>query len=51
MASNHVRLAFEQPIYDLEARLEKLDRLEEKSPETHDEIRRLRLELITLKKR
>ncbi len=41
MASNEYRLSFEQPIYELEARIEKLQRLEPQGVETRDEVRRL----------
>jgi acetyl-CoA carboxylase carboxyl transferase subunit alpha len=51
MASADVRLAFEQPIYELEARLAKLEAAPDKSPEAHEEIRRLRRELLELKKK
>ncbi len=51
MASADVRLAFEQPIYELEGRLAKLEALPDKSPEAHEETRRLRRELIDLKKK
>ena len=44
-------LAFEQPIYDLEARLEKLNATQDKTPETAEEIRRLRRELTELTRR
>ena len=51
MASSLLRLSFEEPIYDLEARLEKLESTPEKSADAHDEIRRLRRELVELKKK
>jgi len=51
MKRTEFRLAFEQPIFDLQARLEKLEQAADKSPETHDEIRRLRLEVAALKKK
>ncbi len=41
-------LAFEQPIYELEARLEKLEAASDGRPEAADEIRRLRRELTEL---
>ena len=41
MTSNLHRLAFEKPVYELEARLEKLEQAEA-APETQDEIRKLR---------
>jgi acetyl-CoA carboxylase carboxyl transferase subunit alpha len=49
-AANH-RLAFERPIYELESRLSKLDAAPEKTSEGLDEIRRLRRELVDLKKK
>jgi len=42
------RLAFERPIYELEARLEKLDTKGEQTPEIRNEIRRLRRERVEL---
>jgi acetyl-CoA carboxylase carboxyl transferase subunit alpha len=51
MASADVRLAFEQPIYELEARLAKLEAAPDKSSEAHEETRRLRRELLELKKK
>jgi acetyl-CoA carboxylase carboxyl transferase subunit alpha len=45
------QLAFERPIYELEARLAKLEGAGGESPETRDEIRRLRRELTDLKKK
>jgi len=44
------RLSFEQPIYELEARLESLTRSNQ-SPEIRDEIQHLRLGLADLKKK
>jgi acetyl-CoA carboxylase carboxyl transferase subunit alpha len=38
-------LAFEQPIYDLEARIRQLEQSGDKSPETEDHVRELRREL------
>ncbi len=49
MPRGEYRLSFERPIYDLEARLEKLERL--RTPEARDEVRQLRRELTELKKR
>ena len=46
-----VRLAFEQPIYELEGRLAALESQSDKSAEAHEETRRLRRELIDLKKK
>jgi acetyl-CoA carboxylase carboxyl transferase subunit alpha len=51
MAGNEHRLAFEREIYELEARLEKLDTKTEPTPEVRTEVRRLRRELIELRKR
>ncbi len=51
MASGERRLSFERPIYELEARLEKLERLAQKSPEADNELRRLRRELTDTKRR
>ncbi len=45
MAGNTHRLSFEGPIYELEARLQKLGSLAQQSPEIRTEIRRLRREL------
>ena len=49
MPVGEYRLSFERPIYDLEARLEKLERL--KTPEARDEVRQVRRELTELKKK
>ncbi len=46
MAGSDHRLSFERPIYELEARLEKLDTKTEPTPEVRNEIRRLRRELV-----
>jgi len=51
MAGNDHRLSFERPIYELEARLHKLDSIAHQNPEARNEIRRLRRELTDLKKR
>jgi acetyl-CoA carboxylase carboxyl transferase subunit alpha len=45
MASALYRLAFEQPIQQIEERIARLDSTEPKTPELHDEIRALRREL------
>jgi acetyl-CoA carboxylase carboxyl transferase subunit alpha len=45
------RLSFERPIYELEARLEKLERLAQKNPEAHNELRLVRRELTETKRR
>ncbi len=51
MPANEHRLAFERPIYELEARLEKLDNKTPRTPEIRNEVFRLRRELTDLKKR
>ncbi len=51
MAKNEHRLSFERPIYELEARLEKLGGIVEENPEARNEIRRLQRELTDLRKR
>ncbi|MDZ7620595.1 MAG: acetyl-CoA carboxylase carboxyltransferase subunit alpha [Patescibacteria group bacterium] len=51
MATNQHRLPLERPIYELEARLEKLDAKVPQTPEIRNEIFRLRRELTDLKKR
>ena len=43
------RLSFERPIYDLEARIEKLQKI--KTPEAERDVRLMRRELVDLKKR
>jgi acetyl-CoA carboxylase carboxyl transferase subunit alpha len=48
--TNH-RLSFERPIYDLEARLEKLQTKLDQTPEVRNEINHLRRELVELKKK
>jgi acetyl-CoA carboxylase carboxyl transferase subunit alpha len=45
------RLAFERPIYELEARLAKLEAEPDKPTEPADEVRKLRRELTDLKKK
>ena len=50
MASGEQRLSFEQPIYELEARIQKLESITERNPEARNEIRRLRRELTAKKK-
>jgi len=50
MATGDHRLAFERPIFELEARLEKLHHLVNQNPEVRTEIQRLRRELTTQKK-
>ena len=51
MSGSEHRLSFERPIYELEARLEKLDAKTEPTAEVRNEVRRLRRELVDLKKR
>jgi acetyl-CoA carboxylase carboxyl transferase subunit alpha len=54
MATVNYRLAFERPIYELEARLQKLeaaDTTAAKSAAAHEDIRRLKRELAETKKR
>lgn len=51
MATNEYRLPFERPIYELEARREKLERTARDNPEVRNELRRLLRELTELKKR
>ncbi len=51
MAGSEHRLSFERPIYELEARLEKLEAKTEPSPEVRNEILLLRRDLVDLKKR
>ena len=51
MATTMHQLAFERPIYELEARLAKLEGAGDEASETRDEIRRLRRELADLKKK
>jgi acetyl-CoA carboxylase carboxyl transferase subunit alpha len=48
MAGTEYHLAFERPIYELEARLEKLGAKTEQTPEVRNEIRRLRRERVEL---
>jgi len=45
------RLSFERPIYELEARLEKLERHAQKNPEALNELRQLRRVLTDAKRR
>ncbi len=51
MAAMNHRLAFERPIYELEARLVKLEGQGDASPEGAEEVRRVRRELAEAKKR
>jgi len=50
MASTILRLPFEQPIYELEGRIERLERADNGTPEPEEETRRLRRELTDLTK-
>ncbi|HUT92607.1 MAG TPA: acetyl-CoA carboxylase carboxyltransferase subunit alpha [Thermoguttaceae bacterium] len=45
------RLSFERPIYELEARLDKLERLAQENPEALNELRQLRRDLTDTKRR
>ncbi len=51
MAGSDHRLSFESKIYELEARLEKLQTKADRTPEIRNEIRLLRRELIETKRR
>jgi acetyl-CoA carboxylase carboxyl transferase subunit alpha len=51
MAGSDHRLSFEGKIYELEARLEKLDTKADRAPEIRNEIRLLRRELVETKRR
>jgi len=51
MATGEYRLSFERPIYELEARLEKLRKNINQTPEVRNEIRALLRELTETKKR
>ncbi|KKK74569.1 hypothetical protein LCGC14_2882470, partial [marine sediment metagenome] len=50
MATGDHKLSLEQPIYELEARIQKLESITERNPEARNEIRRLRRELTAKKK-
>jgi acetyl-CoA carboxylase carboxyl transferase subunit alpha len=45
------RLSFERPIYELEARLERLEKLAQHNPEARNELRLIRRELADTKRR
>ncbi len=45
------RLSFERPIYELEARVEKLERLVQDNPDARQELQEKRRELLELKRR
>jgi acetyl-CoA carboxylase carboxyl transferase subunit alpha len=51
MPASDYRLSFERPIYELEARLAKLEKKTEPSPEVRTEIRQRRRELVETTKR
>ena len=51
MATINHRLAFERPIYELEARLHKLEAASDSSLAAHEDLRRLKRELTDAKKR
>jgi acetyl-CoA carboxylase carboxyl transferase subunit alpha len=51
MAGSEHRLSFERPIYELEARLEKLETKSEPTTEVRNEVRMLRRELVEVSKR
>ncbi len=51
MPPTEYRLAFERPIYELEARVEKLEKLSQETPQAREELHQKRLELAELKKR
>ena len=51
MAAGERRLSFERPIFELEARQEKLERIANDHPEARSELQSVRRELIDLKKR
>jgi len=50
MAGSDFQLSFESPIYELEARIDQLDRAAKDTTEAREEIRKLRRELASLKK-
>jgi len=45
-----IQLSFEQPIYELESRLEAMEQTSGETPEVKDSIKRLRKELVDLKR-
>ncbi len=51
MAAGEHRLSFERPIYELEAQLDKLEKLASRHPDARNEITPLRRELTELKRR
>jgi acetyl-CoA carboxylase carboxyl transferase subunit alpha len=51
MAESNHRLSFERPLYELEARIEKLDAVALQNSDARNEVRQLRRELTELRKR
>jgi len=51
MGKAEYRLSFERPIFELEAQLEKLERIAHDNPDAGNEIRRMRRDLTDLKRR
>ncbi|MBX3415180.1 MAG: acetyl-CoA carboxylase carboxyltransferase subunit alpha [Pirellulales bacterium] len=51
MPPSNFRLAFERPIYELETRLAQLEAVPERTPESQEEIRKLRRELTEEKRK
>ena len=51
MAAGERRLSFERPIYELEARLERLEKIAHRNPEARNELRLVRRELTDTKRR
>ncbi len=51
MPATEYRLAFERPIYELEARVEKLEKISHEDPQAREELQQKRIELAELKKR
>lgn len=50
MAGSDYQLAFERPIYELEARIDNLEKVARDNPQAKEEVRRLRRELASVKK-
>ena len=51
MSNASLQLEFEQPIYDLEERIENLEKAEEKTPEQHEELRNMKRDLAELSRK
>ena len=51
MAQGEHRLSFERPIYEMEARVEKLERIASDNPDAREELRLRRRELADLKRK